>query len=307
MSKPFRFGVQLAGATTGPEWRAKARKVEDLGYSTLYIPDHFGDQWGPLVALTVAAEATTTLRVGTLVLDNDYRHPIVLAKELATLALTSEGRFVFGLGAGWMKSDYDQSGLAYDSPGARIDRMVEALAVFREAFAPSGAVLEGANYSVRDVVGAPRVPMPPLLIGGGGKRVLSIAAREADVVGVNPNLAAGVIGPEMAATATGDLYLQRLAWIREAAGDRFDELELQCLTFAVVFTEDRDTVLGGIGAGFGLSAEQAADLPLAIVGTVDQMVETLQERREKFGLNYIVVQEGALDGFAEVVSRLAGT
>ena len=130
---PFRFGVQLSRAASGPAWRDTARKIEVLGYSTLFIPDHFEDQFGPLVALTVAAEATTTLRVGSLVFGNDYRHPMVLAKEIATLDLFSEGRVEFGLGAGWMTTDYEQSGIEADAAGIRISRMAESLAVHEVA------------------------------------------------------------------------------------------------------------------------------------------------------------------------------
>src|ERR1700694_5305341 len=136
---PFRFAVQLSSAPTGKAWRELSRKVEALGYSTLIIPDHFGDQWAPIVALTVAAEATTTLRVGSLVFDNDYRHPVVLAKEIATLDLASSGRVEFGLGAGWMTTDYDESGMALDPPGVRVARMVEGLAVMKALWASETA------------------------------------------------------------------------------------------------------------------------------------------------------------------------
>ena len=309
MTHGFRFGVQLTGAADGPGWRAKARMVEDLGYSTLFLPDHFGDQWGPIVAMTIAAEATTTLNVGALVFDNDYRHPVVLAKEMATLDLATGGRVEFGLGAGWMKTDYDQSGIEYDPPAARVDRFEEALAVYKEHWSPSGAEIVGKHYSVRGLEGKPTPftkPGPKLLIGGGGKRVLSIAAREADIVGVNPNLAAGVIGPEVVASAGASFYKERLGWIKEAAGSRFDDLELQCLTFLVAVTDDSSTVIGGMAQGFGLTEDEARSTPIALVGTVDEICETLQQRREELGLSYIVVQEPAMESFAPVVSKLVG-
>jgi probable F420-dependent oxidoreductase len=311
MTKPFRFAVQTSSAPDGRTWREKARKIEALGYSTLYIPDHFGDQWGPIVGMTIAAEATTTLNVGSLVFDNDYRHPIVLAKEIATLDLASEGRVEFGIGAGWMKSDYEQSGLPYDSPGVRIDRMVEGLAVMKQLWRDGKASLDGEHYTVTGAEGAPRPAsagsMPKIVIGGGGKRVLSIAAREADIIGVNPSLAAGYVGPEVAASSKGELYRERIQWIRDAAGDRFDDLELQCLTFMVQFTDDRDTAYANLAPMFGLTPDEAKEVPLALAGTVDQIVEMLQQRREEYGLSYVVVHEPEMEQFGEVVARLAGT
>lgn len=308
--KPFRFGVQTSSAPDGRAWRDKARQIEDLGYSTLYIPDHFGDQWGPLVAMTVAAEATTSLNVGSLVFDNDYRHPVVLAKEIATLDVVSEGRVEFGIGAGWMKTDYDEAGIPYDRPGVRIDRMVEGLAVMRQLWRDGTASLEGSHYTVTNAKGtpAPATPGGPrIVIGGGGRRVLSIAAREADIIGVNPNLAAGYVGPEVAESSTAAYYRDRIGWIREAAADRFEQLELQCLTFMVQFTDDRQTVFENLAPMFGLTPDEAAEVPITLAGTVPQMVETLQQRREEYGFSYVVVHEPEMQQFGEVVAQLAGT
>src|SRR5581483_10268161 len=238
MTKPFRFGVQLPSAPDGKAWQDRARQVESLGYSTLWIPDHFGDQWGPIAALTAAATATTTLKVGALVFDNDYRHPGILAKEMATLDLISEGRVEFGIGAGWMKSDYEEYGLSYDSPGERISRMEEGLAIIKQLWTEGSATFDGTYYRYTGANGNPRPvqqPHPPVLIGGGGKRMLTIAAREADIVGFNTTLTAGYVGPEAAAEATADKFRQRVEWVKEAAGPRFDDLELQCwMGFAFV-------------------------------------------------------------------------
>lgn len=310
MTKPFRFAVQTSFAPDGGTWRDRARKCEDLGYSTLYIPDHFGEQFAPMVALTVAAEATTRLNVGTLVLDNDYRHPLVLAKEIATLDIFSEGRLEVGLGAGWMCSDYDESGMAYDTPGTRIDRMVEGLAVIKGLLSEPTFSYSGKHYTLTDAQGVPRPhsqPHPPILIGGGGKRVLSIAAREADIVGVNPNLSAGYVGPEVAQSARPARYRERIEWIKEAAGDRFEDIELQVLTFFVQIGVDAPKAAADIAPLFGIDAEEALDMPLAILGTVDQICETLQKRREEYGFGYVVIHDGEMDAFAPVVARLAGT
>ena len=311
MTKPFRFAVQTSSAPDGKAWREKARKIESLGYSTLYIPDHFGDQWGPIVGMTIAAEATNSLNVGALVFDNDYRHPVVLAKEIATLDLASEGRVEFGIGAGWMKSDYDESGMDYDRPGVRIDRMVEGLSILKQLWRDGTANLQGEHYSVTNAQGHPRPASPgttpKIVIGGGGKKVLSIAAREADIIGVNPNLSAGYVGPEVAASSKGDLYRERIQWIREAAGDRFDDLELQCLTFMVQFTDDRRQAYETLAPLFGLTPEEAMDVPIALAGTVEEIIETLQRRREEYGFSYVVVHEPEMEAFAEVVAKLTGT
>jgi len=310
MTKPFRFAVQTAFAPDGKSWRERARQIEELGYSTLYIPDHFGEQFGPLVALTAAAEATDRLNVGALVLDNDYRHPLVLAKELATLDLFTEGRLEAGIGAGWMKSDYDESGMPYDSPGTRIDRMVEGLAVMKGLWSQPTFSFSGEHYTLTNAQGLPRPysqPHPKIVIGGGGKKVLSIAAREADIVGVNPNLKSGYVGPEAAASSLPDPYRERIAWVREAAGDRIDEIELQVLTFLVQVDVDPNEAAANIAPLFGIEPAAALDIPLALLGSVDTIVETLQQRREEYGFNYIVVHEPEMEAFGEVVARLAGT
>ncbi|MEI7858443.1 MAG: TIGR03621 family F420-dependent LLM class oxidoreductase [Acidimicrobiales bacterium] len=307
---PFRFGVQLSNASSGPAWRNLARAVESLGYSTLFIPDHFEDQLGPLVALTVAAEATTELRVGSLVFGNDYRHPIVLAKEIATLDLMSEGRVEFGLGAGWMTTDYEQSGMPHDTAGVRITRMAESLSIMKSLWSTGAADFEGEHYTITGAIGAPRPhrrPHPPIIIGGGGKRVLGIAAREADIIGVNPSLAAGYVGPEVLETTTAEYYDQRIGWIREAAGDRFDSLELQVLTFLVQIVPDRQDAMERLGQMMGVSAEQVDGSPIALIGTIEQIIERLVERRERFGFSYVIVHEAEMEAFAPVVAALAGT
>ncbi len=307
---PFRFGVQLSGSETAAGWRRTVRKVEDLGYSTIFIPDHFGDQFGPLVALTSAAEATSVLRVGSLVFGNDYRHPVVLAKEIATLDLLSGGRVEFGLGAGWMTSDYQQAGMQEDSAGTRISRMAESLAIMKSLWSTGEATFEGQHYQITGAVGAPasvQRPHPPIIVGGGGPRVLSIAAREADIVGVNPSLAAGYIGPEVLETTTAEYYRRRIEWIREAAPSRFDQLELQCLTFIVQVVPDREDAVARTAGALSVAPGDIAGSPLVMIGSVDQIAETLRERRETFGFSYIVVHEAELEAFAPVVSALSGT
>ncbi len=308
--RPFRFGVQLGTASSGPAWRALARSVEGLGYSSLFIPDHFEDQLGPLVALTVAAEATTELKVGSLVFGNDYRHPVVLAKEVATLDLSSDGRVEFGLGAGWMTTDYEQSGIPQDPPGVRIDRMTESLAIMKELWSSGACTFAGEHYTLTGATGAPlprQRPHPKIIIGGGGRRVLGIAAREADIVGVNPSLAAGYVGPEVLETTTAEYYDQRITWIREAAGERFPDIELQVLTFLVQVVPDRDEATARLARMMEVTPEQVDGSPIALIGTVEQIVDRLVERRERYGFSYVVVHEAEMEDFAPVVAALAGT
>lgn len=309
-AKPFRFAVQSSSAPDAKAWRELAHKSEDLGYSTLYVPDHFGDQWGPIVALTVAAEATTKLNVGSLVFDNDYRHPVVLAKEIATLDLVSEGRVEFGIGAGWATTDYDESGIEKDAAGVRISRLEEALVVFKALWSEGKATFAGDHYRVTGAQGHPRpasAPHPKIVIGGGGKRVLSLAAREADIVGINPNLAAGVVGPEVAQSAKVERYRERRDWVREAAGSRFEDLELQTLTFMVNVGGDAQQLAEQMAPMFGLSVTDALEVPIMLAGSVEQICETLQRRRDDLGLSYWVVSGASVEAFAPVVERLNGT
>jgi probable F420-dependent oxidoreductase len=305
----FRFGVQLSRADSADAWRATARKVEDLGYSSLFIPDHFDDQYAPLVAMTVAAEATSRLRVGSLVFDNDYRHPVVLAKEIATLDLLSGGRVEFGIGAGWLTSDYEQSGIPCDPPGIRVERMAEGLAIMKSLWATGKATFDGVHYQVTDAIGRPEPcqrPHPPVIIGGGSRRVLGIAAREADIVGLNPRLTSGYIGPETIASTAAEYYDERVAWVKEAAGERFDDLEFQCLTFVVQIVDDREAALERLASMMSVTTEQIAGTPICLIGSTEEIIDTLEERRERFGFSYIVVHEGEMEAFASVVAALAG-
>lgn len=308
--RTFRFGIQASQAATGEEWAALARKAEDLGYGTLFLPDHFGDQLAPVPAMVAAAAATTELRVGALVLDNDYRHPVVLAKELATVDVLSGGRFEAGLGAGWMTSDYEQSGIAHDRPGLRIDRLEEAIAVLKGLWAEGPLDHHGEHYTITGLDGLPKPlqrPHPPLLLGGGGKRMLSIAGREADIVGINPSMHAGVVGPDAGRDATAGRTDEKLAWVRDAAADRFDDIELNMLVFFTMVTDDREGVASRLANGVGVSAEDALEVPFAWIGTIDEICDNLRRWRDRWGVSYWVLQKASLETMAPIVERLAGT
>jgi probable F420-dependent oxidoreductase len=284
--------------------------VESLGYSAFYVPDHFGEQFGPIAALMAAADATTSLRVGALVFDNDYRHPVVLAKEVATLDVLSDGRFDFGLGAGWLKSDYEQSGIPYDPPGVRIERMEEGLGIIKGLLAGGPFSFVGKHYRITSAEGYPspvQKPHPPIVIGGGGRRMLQIAAREADIVNVNFDLREGRASRATARTGTADATEEKLAWIREAAGTRFEQIELSAYVMVANITEDAGSLAGALAGGIGMEAAAVLDMPHLIIGTVVEVVEALQRRRERYGFSYVILPGEAAESFAPVVERLSGT
>jgi probable F420-dependent oxidoreductase len=307
--RPFRFGVQEHRAPSAKAWKDKARQVEALGYAALYLPDHFTDQLGPIAALMAAADATTRLRVGSLVFDNDYRHPVVLAKEAATLDLLSDGRFDLGLGAGWMATDYEQAGIPYDSPSTRISRMEEALKIIKGLFAGEPLTLAGDHYHVAGIEGFPRPvqkPHPPILLGGGGRRMLRLAAREADIVNVNFDLREGRVNRDLVRTGLAEATDEKLGWIKDAAGDRLDRIELSVTIFLANITDDRESVAAVMAAGFGAEPKDVLAMPHFLIGTVDEVVEDLQRRRERYGISYVMVPGEADEAFAPVVARLAG-
>ena len=307
---PFRFGVQFSTSPSGDVYRETVRKIEDLGYSTVFCPDHFDDQWAPTVALTVAAEATTTLRVAALVYDVDYRHPVTLAKEIATLDVVSGGRVEFGIGAGWMTDDYEAAGIEFDRPGVRIDRMIEAIEVVQGLWSGEPFDFRGSHYEISGLTGTPSPHQPggpPIIVGGGGKRVLTEAALRADIVGLNASLHAGSVGPETALSALGERFLERRNWVEEAAGDRFADIELQMNTFMTAVTSttsEADQMFEGMAPMFGLSPEQARTIPMVLAGTISDVCDQLHRYRELYGTSYWVIHEGEIDAMAPVVAKM---
>ncbi|MCU1352251.1 MAG: luciferase-like [Acidimicrobiales bacterium] len=312
-SRPFRFAVHSSLAADGPAWLAQARRIEELGFSGLLLRDHFDDQFGPIAAMTGAALATSTLRVGCLVFDNDYRHPLVLAKELATIDVLSGGRVEVGLGAGWMAPDYEQAGLPFDAPGERVSRLIEAVAIMKGLFADGPVDFAGRHYRITGHEGLPKPvqrPHPPVLIAGGGERMLRFAAREADIIGLNPRRVSNDDWADQnVADATAEATDRKLAWIRESAGDRFADIELSIVAPFVATTDDRAGFAATVASGLDTTAFGADDVlasPHLLVGTVDEQVATLEERRERWGLSYYVFNDTSLDDAAPLVARLAG-
>jgi probable F420-dependent oxidoreductase len=309
----FRFAAQLSKAPDGSarSWAEQARKAEDLGYSALLMPDHFGEQLAPVPALAAVAAATTTLRMGALVFGNDYRHPVVLAKEAATLDVLSEGRFEMSLGAGWMRTDYDQAGMPYDHPVVRVARFEESVKVIRGLLRTDGPFyFHGDHYEVLGHTLTPRPvqqPGPPLIIGGGGPRVLSFAAQHADIVSINVNLREGTGGPETAPDASPARTREKVAWIKEAAGGRFDDLELNALIGFVLVTDDAAGVADAMAPHFGIDPADALHVPLALLGTLEEMADELEWRRAEYGISYWSIESDAWETLAPVVGKLAGT
>lgn len=307
--RPFRFGVQADNAPDRKTWVDLARRCEDSGYSSLTMPDHFGDQLAPIPALQAAADATSTLRVGALVFDNDYKHPVVLAKELATIDLLSEGRLELGIGAGWMVSDYEQSGIPYDRAGVRVDRFVEGLAVLKGAFGDGPFSFEGEHYTITGYNGLPKPvqkPYPPILIGGGGKRVLSIAAREADIIGINGTMESGVIDPAVLRTMTAASVEEKAQIVLDAAGQRLAAIEMNVRAFMVKVTDERAQSMERIAQAVGFSTDEIAESPFALIGSPEQLAEDLLARRERWGFSYVIVGAADVEAFAPVVAMLNG-
>lgn len=308
----LRFGAELGQPLPGLTWEQSVRRLEELGYSTLFVPDHFQEQLGPIAAMASAAVLTDTLTVGSLVLDNDYRHPVPLAMELATIDRLSGGRLEVGIGAGWKRLDYDQSGIPMDPPKVRVDRLIESVQVLRALFRPDPVSFEGEHYRLDGVVGTPphSPDGPPILIAGGAKRMLRFAGAHADIVGVNPSIHSGAIDADAARDSLAERMDEKFAWVREGAGDRYDELEFNAWLAVAMVTDDATAVAEMIAPGFGIPAEEAAtalDSPMTLIGTVDEICDRLLARRDRWGFSYHVVPADAVEALAPVVARLAGT
>jgi probable F420-dependent oxidoreductase len=307
--RPFRFDVQEHRAESARQWRERAQAIESMGYSGLYLPDHFGDQPGVIAALMAAADATTKLRIGSLVFDNDYRHPVVLAKEAATLDLLSDGRLDLGLGAGWLLSDYEQAGITFDSAGTRIDRLAEAVAIIKKFFAGGEISFSGKYYSINGLEGAPKPfqqPHPPILLGGGGRKMLHLAAREGDIVHINYNLSEGRINPKLVRTGMAEATDEKLTWIREAAGERLDSIELGFTVFFASVTDDRESIASALAPSMGLEPRNVLEMPHFLIGTIEQIEDDLRTRRDRYGFSHAIVPGDAAEQLSPVVERLVG-
>jgi probable F420-dependent oxidoreductase len=320
MVKPFRFGVQSFNAESGDEWAAKVRKAEALGYSAFHLADHLLGP-GPALeatnhpvqnlaaipAMAYAAAVTETIHIGCRVFCIDYHNPMVLIKSAMTIDRLSGGRLEFGLGAGWLKGEYEAIGLPFDEPGVRIDRLADVIEGVKAFRGDGHANVSNETLQWQDFEGLPKpLSGPPLMIGGGSPKILRLAGREADIVSLNFNNRSGMIGPDGVRSSSEALTQKKLGWIREGAGDRFDDLEIEIGAYFTFVMDDAKPVVENFAAMFGYSEAEMLTHPHALFGSVDAICEELQRRRELHGISYVTVGEDAMEPFAGVVARLAG-
>jgi probable F420-dependent oxidoreductase len=308
--RPFRFGVNVRTAASAAEWADKARKAERLGYSVLLVPDHLTELLAPCPALAVAAAATTRLRLGTGVLNNDFRNPVLTAREAATLDVLSDGRFELGLGAGHMRAEYEQAGLAFDPGATRVERLAEAVGIVKRLLEGETVTFGGRHYRVSGHAVHPRPvqrPRPPILIGGSAPRLLAVAAAEADIVGLTGiAFRRGGAAPDVSDFRTL-VVDERVRLVRETAGPRIAQLELNVLVQRVIVTDDRRKAAQELTARWpSLTAADVLTSPYVLVGTVEEIVDDLRARRERWGISYVMTHEPYMDALAPVVARLAG-
>jgi probable F420-dependent oxidoreductase len=304
----FRFGVSVRHAESRTDWQEKARRVEALGYSVLLTPDHLSGILPPLAPLVSAAEAAETLRVGTFVLNNDLRHPALVARDAATLDFLTDGRVELGLGAGHMKSEYDQIGLRFDPGPVRVARLAESVTIIKGLLAGEEVTFAGTHYMIaghRIHPSPVQKPRPPLLIGGNSRPLLTLAGREADIVsflGFSHRSGGQAFDPR-AFTDSGTR--ERVTLVREAAGSRFEQLELNAVVQQVVVSDSPRRAAEEFARDWPLSVEDVVGSPYLLIGSVDSIVDKLHEKRERHGFSYWVVPEQSMDALAPVVSRLS--
>lgn len=308
MVRTFRFGLQVGGRRD--RFESLLRKAEDTGFDLITSADHIGKSNAAFSMLAMAAQMTG-LRVSPMVIANDYRHPVITAKETATIDILSNGRAELGIGTGWIKEQYEMAGLAYDSPRVRVDRFEEAIQVIKGCWSGEPFTFIGDHYQVKDLTGPEpeQRPYPPLLIAGAGPRMLGIAGREADIVGIAP-LRRGDTGFDTfdhAVATSGDRIEEQILWIREEAGARFDEIELNVFSHHVEVVADVEVTANRLADEFGATPKQVLASPHMLVGSVDRIVDTLIMRRELYGFSYVVFGAWDLDSVIPVVERLAGT
>ncbi|MFN8524190.1 MAG: TIGR03621 family F420-dependent LLM class oxidoreductase [Chloroflexota bacterium] len=315
--RPIRFGVINEQIPQPSTWMERARRAEQLGYSTFLLRDHvapdfFGEQLAPFSALAMAAAVTSSLRVGTMVLGNNYRHPVILAKEAATLDYLSGGRFELGIGAGWLRSEYEQMGLPFDRAGARIHHLEETIEVLRSLFTGAPVHFQGHHHRLNGATCSPlptQRPGPPLMMGGGHERMLRLAGRLADIVGVmTVSVASGAVEDDPERRRRPAIE-QQLGWIRDSAGPRFGSIELSLLP-TIIQDADRQratqTLIEQRGWS-GLSKSDVWGMPAIFIGTVNEICEQLLEVRASLGFSYFVISSDRMEALAPIVERLAGT
>jgi probable F420-dependent oxidoreductase len=306
-SRPFRFAIQGQGAATAAEWRDKARKVEALGYDTLLMADHFGPQLSIAPALAVAAEATSTLRIGQLVLQNDLYHPAMLAKETATLDLLSGGRMELGIGAGGSyPPDFDWTGIPFNPPKARVERLAETVLVLKGLFRDEPLTFVGKHFTITDYDGRPKPiqkPHPPILIGAGGKRMMRLAAHEADIIGLLPAMGSGGGDFGLSETTVPGLAA-KIDFIRQVAPERFDGIEFNSLTQVLKVTDNRRAAIEELSTEWKQNPDEWQESPFLLIGSADSVADDIRGYRESLGFTYFVLRDFMMDDFAPILSKV---
>ena len=312
--RPFRFAAGIRSPLTRGEFIHEAQEIERAGYGAVVLSDHLVDQFAPISALGLIAGVTSRLGLGTFVFNNDLRHPVVLAQELATLDRLSDGRLLVGIGAGWNVPEYESIGISYDAGTVRIDRLAEAITILKNVFADGPVDFQGRYYRAKGLADLPRPlqrPHPPFLLGGGSPKLLRLAAREAQIVSVAPRVLANGTADIQGCTLAGST--RKVALIREAAGERFESIDINTYpSLGAKVTDSSRSAAREVGSrlrsryGIDLSEEDVLDSPLVFIGSVDSLVEKFQRLRETLGINHIMVGEDWQE-FAPIVERLRGT
>jgi len=320
--RPFRFACQAFKPESSAEWTDTARKAEDLGYSALHVADHYFGE-GPALtaashpvqtvaavpAMMAAAAVTDNIKVGSRVMCCDYHHPMVLMKELATIDLLSDGRLEPGFGAGWITTEYEAMNIPMDRAGIRIARMAEYVQFARSFFAGDDLDFNGEHVKVTDTAAVPASPQeggPRIMIGGGAPKVLGIAGQLADIVSINFDNSAGKIGAKGLGSGTAEGTAEKVGWIRDGAGDRFDDIEIEIAAYFTTVTDETEKTTAAMAGAFGFEPEVMAAHPHALIGSTAEIIEKLQRRRDEYGISYVTVGDAAMDSFAPVVAELSG-
>lgn len=310
-AKSFRFGVQVARGETRADWEDKARRAEALGYDVLATVDHFTDvfAWSP--AIVSAASVTTTLRFCPYVLDNDFRHPAVLAQDAATVDILTDGRLELGLGAGWLGSDYTKTGIPFERAGVRVGKLIESVEVVKRYFTEETMTFAGTHYQIDGLPGNPKpVQSPvPLMLGGGGPRILSFAAREASIVGLIWTSRPDGTGFNRN-DGSPEGFDRKVAVVREAAGDRFDGLEFNVLLERFALTDGVAATTAEVdrmAETWNVPASIVRNSPVTLIGSRDEMVAKIRAGRDRYGISYYTVREPDMDAFAPIIAELAGS
>ena len=319
-TRPFRFAAQVYRANTGKEWRDVAHRVEDMGYSALHVSDHYIgpgaalDPTGhrpvtmaPITSMAVAAEVTKALKVGCRMFCTSYHEPVVLAKEAATLAMFAPDRIEIGLGAGWLGAEYEAMGIDFPSAGSRVDRLEETIELIAQQFRGEQIDVDGKIVKAAGFAPLP-VPetAPPIMVGGGARRVLTLAGRTADIVSINFNNRSGVLGSDSVLTSTVEETHKKMGWVRDGAGDRFGDIEIETGAYFVAIEGKTDITEDALIDRTGFSRPELRAFPHALVGSVDDICEQLEQRREEFGFSYFTIGDRAYEQFAPVVERMSG-